>query len=311
MLFLNEARTIERPTFFNGQRLFASDLQDIEAFNRELRWLHNLSLHQPGVGQGLAVFGNKGDRAVLVQPGYALDAFGREIILTADQQVAVPPVAGTVDGKPAVYDLTIAYPENVDLEIAESREGVCLPRGAVRLREEPVFCWADPTDKTSKLVVDVKMNLRLVLARVEIQNCKLTSAPDTSLRRSARPARQPYVAAGREIEVPKHPLWKAWKLLGTTDSIGLSAHVDTRTGQFLTTPAYTAHIEGTRPIKQGSINLIDGSTSIEQADHEQFDIYIVLIDAKTGGIASATDIDAAINAKAFTDWSVVWMGVEG
>mgnify|MGYP001036441712 CR=1 FL=1 len=43
---------LERIQFFNGQRLFASDLQALEAFNREMRWLHNQSLHQPGVGSG-------------------------------------------------------------------------------------------------------------------------------------------------------------------------------------------------------------------------------------------------------------------
>ena len=67
----------ERIAFFDGQRLFASDLQFLEQFNREMRWLHNRSLHQPGIGSGFAVSGNKGDREVRIEPGYAIDNLGR------------------------------------------------------------------------------------------------------------------------------------------------------------------------------------------------------------------------------------------
>jgi len=41
MSILDETRFIERFQFFNGQRLFASDLQGADDFNREMRWLHN------------------------------------------------------------------------------------------------------------------------------------------------------------------------------------------------------------------------------------------------------------------------------
>jgi hypothetical protein len=77
MGILDETRVVERLQFFNGQRLFASDLQVIEAFNREMRWLHNQSLHQPGIGNGFTVSGQKGDRQVSIgrrrkrAPGFA------------------------------------------------------------------------------------------------------------------------------------------------------------------------------------------------------------------------------------------------
>ena len=82
MAFFEQNQFLERLQFFNGQRLFASDLQQLEAFNREMRWLHNQSLHQAGVGNGLEVTGQKGDREVKIMPGYAIDALGREIVLT-------------------------------------------------------------------------------------------------------------------------------------------------------------------------------------------------------------------------------------
>src|ERR1041385_8881006 len=73
MDFLKQTRTIERLQFFNGQRLFAEDLQGIDAFNREMRWLHNISLHQIGIGNGFAVTGKRGEREVRIGPGYAID----------------------------------------------------------------------------------------------------------------------------------------------------------------------------------------------------------------------------------------------
>ena len=67
MAVLDMTRFVERLRYFDGQRLFADDLQGVEAFNREMRWLHNRSLHQPGIGSGLAVAGRRGDREVRIQ----------------------------------------------------------------------------------------------------------------------------------------------------------------------------------------------------------------------------------------------------
>src|SRR5687767_7020101 len=105
MGLLDETPFIERQHFFNGQRLFATDLQDLEAFNREMRWEHNRSLHQYGIGNGFAVYGRKGDRKVRVEPGYANDSRGREIILMESLELDVPPVAGEKNGEPVFYDL--------------------------------------------------------------------------------------------------------------------------------------------------------------------------------------------------------------
>src|SRR5216117_3885194 len=97
MSILDETQFVERQRFFNGQRLFADDLQALEEFNREMRWLHNRSLHQPGIGNGFAINANKGDRQVTISPGYGIDSLGREIVLTHTLIEPIPPVAG--DGK--------------------------------------------------------------------------------------------------------------------------------------------------------------------------------------------------------------------
>src|SRR5215218_6154554 len=125
MSILDQTRFIERQQFFNGQRLFKDDLQTLEAFNREMRWLHNESLHQPGIGNGFAVAGHKGDREVVVAAGYAIDDLGREIVLTGSRTVPVQPVAGDATGQPQRYVLTVHYPDDDDLEEVERREGLC------------------------------------------------------------------------------------------------------------------------------------------------------------------------------------------
>src|SRR5918996_6138934 len=84
---------IERVTFFTGQRLTEKDLAALQRANRELRWLHNRSLHSWGIGIGLAVAGERGDSAVTVEPGYGVDCLGREIILTERRGIPVPAVS--------------------------------------------------------------------------------------------------------------------------------------------------------------------------------------------------------------------------
>jgi len=298
---------VERQAFFSGQRLFAGDLQEIEAFNRRMRWLHNMSLHQPGIGSGLAVTGKKDDRAVTVQPGYAIDAMGREIILGETHVEPVPPVSAAVNGQPALFDLTIAYPEEDDLEAVETRDGICLPRGAVRLAEEPVFCWIDAANPNGKLAADVATGMRLVLARIEVANCKLNADIDLSLarRRSARPPSRPYVAAG----MADAPTWTRWPSTGS--GLGIEAVVDTSVGKFATTPRYMARIDGPRPHPSSTVfpssKVIDGPISITAADHDHFTIQVALL-TTTGGIVTSPN-PAPFNTDP-NRWRVVWFGVE-
>src|SRR5229473_902451 len=116
---------LERIQFFNGERLFASDLQALESFNREMRWLHNQSLHQAGVGSGFSVMGNVGDSQVVITPGYALDSQGEEIILTQKLVLPIPSVADNGSGGSVFYDLTVSYPQDSDLKASETRVGTC------------------------------------------------------------------------------------------------------------------------------------------------------------------------------------------
>ncbi|HSK77772.1 MAG TPA: hypothetical protein VLQ45_15075 [Thermoanaerobaculia bacterium] len=316
MGILDETRFVERLSFFNGQRLFASDLQGIEAFHREMRWLHNRSLHQPGIGNGFAVTGNRDDREVRIGPGYAIDALGREIVLTRPAVEQVPPVAGESGGGPVFYDLAVSYPDDASLEAAETREGICLPRGAVRLREEPVLCWIrlkraedgllQPADPT--LRQQIQDGLRIVLARIEVLECKLRQPVSLSERRDARPSRQPYIACGeRNLD--------GWDevvtvLQGENDRffvLSVTERVDTSAAGFLTTPFYSVRFSGTRmKLAEGDdprYQIGDAAPNVLETRADGFTVNLLL----TLIVLSDEAVDPV---ELFADWRVVWMGVE-
>jgi hypothetical protein len=293
MDFLDATRSIERQRFFDGQRLFASDLQRIEAFNREMRWLHNQSLHQPGIGNGLAVTGRKDDREVGVGPGYAVDDLGREIVLTSPRTIPVPPVAGE-NGKPRRYLLTVQYPDDASLEEVELREGICDTRGAVRLREEPIFCWVplNPDGSPAQDQAEILSGRKLVVTEVAVRDCKLDQDISIVQRRNARPATQPVIACG--VEEPT--AWRAWnpwddinppevgtgirqlyQLLG-----GLEATIDTGSASFRTTPDYFARIDGPRVfeiVSEGNTYqvVLDGLLSIVEPTLNTFTAQVIVV----------------------------------
>lgn len=324
---LDETRFVERLQFFDGQRLFASDLQGIEAFNREMRWLHNRSLHQPGVGSGFAVYGKKGDRTVTIGPGYAIDARGREIVLTETpaDPLPIPPVAAETDGRSVFYDLTVSYPDDQELEESEFRQGICDSRGVVRLREAPVLCWVRlQRDEHGNLLVQsptlkarIVEGLAIILARIEVLNCRLEADVSTAERRNARPSLQPQVAAGSEAPDWRLPGGVQPVLLDiaaepSVTSIALEAEIDTSFAGFVNTPHYTARISGDRiiSITAGGVTttvLIDAIVTIlPGAGPKGFTLRALLVGQRLHG-----EGEVRLSANLISHWSVDWMAVEG
>jgi hypothetical protein len=321
----------ERIKFFDGQRLFASDLQFLEQFNREMRWLHNQSLHQAGVGSGFAVSGSKGDRQVRIEPGYAIDSSGCEIVLTRPEVLQVPPVASDGQGNPVYYDLAVSYRDDLQLKESETRDGVCVSRSAVRLRETPVFCWvelvptSDPpgpvaitTDRQAKLVAvnnDLESGKRIRLARAEVLNCQLNQPLLLAQRRNAKPAAQPFLWAGSTSPKPEN-LWRP-KLTGSGITVSLT--VDTSAAPFRTTARYFAHAVGKRevvvtlPNNQKLPLVLDGFPRLQLLEKPligfEFSLLIplILIDRKPDQLGQIKDALPA----ALTGWHVEWLGIEG
>lgn len=85
----------ERPRYFAGKLLTAEDLELEQRYHIEKRWLLNRMLRGSGVVSGLGVTtGQQG--TVIVEPGLALDSHGREILVCAPQQLAIPHFAEPV-----------------------------------------------------------------------------------------------------------------------------------------------------------------------------------------------------------------------
>lgn len=337
MAIIGGTRFLERSRFFDGQRLFASDLQAVEAFNREMRWLHNQSLHQPGIGNGFAIAGKKGDREVVIQPGYAIDGEGREIVLAEQAIEPVPPVADDGFGGPVYFDLTVSYPDERALKASETRDGICAPRGAIRLREAPVFCWirlGPPPDRLpvdAALRDDVQSGMRLRLARAQVLNCQLERPLSLAQRRNAKPAEQPYVACGRARAID-------WRLPSGSDPVGvglsLVATVDTTAAGFRTPPCYTAHLIGGREFTfsvagttvkrmlDGFVTLLaPAKSAAKQPNETGFDFSLLIPDSlftKVPELPSDPDPRKAADfatqlMKGIKDngWQIDWIGVEG
>lgn len=80
------AEDIERLNYYQRQYLGATDFKAEQAYHRDMRRRHNLGQHTWGIVVGLELVEKpKEDSSgvdVYVQPGMAIDGFGREIILT-------------------------------------------------------------------------------------------------------------------------------------------------------------------------------------------------------------------------------------
>jgi len=327
MEIINERQTIERIQFFTGQRLFASDMQILEGFNREMRRLHNASLHQAGVGMGFSVSGEVGNREVTIAPGYAVDSRGREIVLTQKRILLIPPVSDDGFGNPVNYDLAIYYPDERLLEEAETIERIQLPNEAIRLREEPMFHWVELDHnlqpKDDKLKLDIKNGLKLILKRIGIQNCRLTRIHTDIKVRKAHPEKLPFVfACAADAKITE---WEFWKEENVT--IGLKAFVNTSSAEFNYPPRYFVRVAGKRFVIDENVSpsefLLEGFVNITEAEsmplEKGFELRLLMPHIPEDGKVNRLPINPPdffnldenkINQILGDKWQIVWMGIE-
>jgi hypothetical protein len=281
--------SVERPVYFDGQRLTAEDLSDATGYSRALRELHNRALHGWGVALGLAATGARGARSVRVEPGFALDCAGRELLLAEPCELPVPPTAN-----PSRWLLVIsAAPE---AEPAERRAGECDTDGAVRLIDAPQVRWLSTTLESKGRV---RTGLDVVLADAVVENCRLKLDIDTTVRNElARP--QPYVASGRTPAYETH--WEEWTDSGAP--AGVTTTVSTAEAGFNSLPSYQARLGGSR--STGS-DVIDGPVYLAGAGVDEFEFYVDLRGYLAGGTAPS---DLPATARDELGWHVVWMAVE-
>jgi hypothetical protein len=298
---MNDIPELERILFFAGQLLTASDLTTLDVNNTELRWLHNRTLHNWGIGAGLDVQGTVGGTFVTVAPGYAIDSEGREIILSDTLQVPIPTVSG-----PSTYYLVANYVPDNGQSVEERRDAAgcgcqstcaCSSSGSVRLSNDPAILW-----KTS---VQLKTGIDVLLAQVWIQNCVLSLKPSAAVRR--------YATCGSAFSIKAsladNITWLPWTLSGSP--VGFTAAIDTSVAKFQAAPRYMAQIVGPRSLPDANFIVLD-FVSITDETPTSFTLQLAL-----------PTLGNLVNPPAVTDpfkgpvllhqlgWQVSWVGVEG
>jgi hypothetical protein len=283
---------LERIVFYPGELLTADDLTTLDGNSRALRWLHNRSLHNWGIGIGLDINGNRGDTSVTVNPGYSIDSLGREIILSSPVQQPIPAVSG-----PATYYLVANYVGDADEPVEEQRSATaCAPGGAVRLSDAPAIRWKSSNQLT--FTSDV------VLAQVSIQNCVLSQSPSGAVRRYASCGSPFFIKAGQLAA--QDIAWKPWTPAGI--NFGFTGPVDTSAAQFQSTPRYMVQIAGSRSSGGASPTVILDLVSIADESPGGFTLQVAL--PSLPGVNPALDAIGWKNLVNSLGWTISWVGVE-
>jgi len=283
--------------------LTASDLTQAQRYQREMRWLHNRTLHGWGVVEGLAVTGAKGEVKVTVAAGYALDWRGRELIIASPQTLAVPALSA---GK---RYLTLSYIENAAR--VQSRADACGGSGAVRLAEGAELRWRDPDDSAADTAY--QPGLHVLLATITIKDCALAAAVSLAGRREARASLSPRIHAG--ATPAGSTAWALWQVGG--NFVGVQTQVDTSAGGFSTSPRYVAQVAGARALAQpGSSAILDGLARVTAPSATGFTLQVVMPRGLGIGMGHLNP-DALLGVSlpatlgSTLKWHVNWIGIEG
>ncbi len=292
--------SLERIAFFPGELLTADDLTTLDGNNTALRWLHNRTLHNWGIGFGLNVQGSRGATSVTVNPGYAIDSMGREIILSSPLTQPIPAISGGSGGSAALYYLVANYIEDADEPAEEQRSATaCSPGGAVRLSNAPDILW-----KTS---AQLTTGIDVILGQVSIQNCVLSANVSAAGRRNAASASKFSIFAGDVFA--QNLNWTAWTQGGV--NIGFTTPVNTSAAKFQSTPAYLAQIYGNRFASSPAVVVAD-FVSIANPSPTGFTLQVALPPVGSGVNTTAiTDPTAGPELMAQLGWVILWVGVEG
>ena len=93
MKILKKEENLQRPKYNNGQVLTANDLADEQQYFIEKFKRHNRYLHGWGIISGLTILIR--NKEILVEPGYAIDCAGNEIVLNERLKCDLP--AGKIE----------------------------------------------------------------------------------------------------------------------------------------------------------------------------------------------------------------------
>lgn len=78
---------ITRVNYYDRQFLRPADLADEQAYHRDLRRRHNIGQHRWGIVGGLELR-KDGEGGLIVQPGFAIDGYGRELVVPQTRSIS-------------------------------------------------------------------------------------------------------------------------------------------------------------------------------------------------------------------------------
>jgi len=121
------ADTAARVHYFDKQFLRVDEFRDEQLYQLALRRRHNNTQHTWGILRGLEI--ENEDGSIVVQPGFAIDGYGRELLLTAKLHVAPETFDDLGTDR---LDLWLIYDRQDDESIPEGYGECGVPSSALR-----------------------------------------------------------------------------------------------------------------------------------------------------------------------------------
>lgn len=146
---------IKRLNFYEGQYLGFKDLRDEQRYHIEMRRRHNIAHHSWGIVTGLDLevketFKGSGQLEAFVMPGFAVDGFGREIILLRPHKLGKKCFLDKNEGFLKVW---IAYEEKEDVQTDKCFNRCVEDENFSRVKESFRIFVGEPEEKHDSVVV--------------------------------------------------------------------------------------------------------------------------------------------------------------
>lgn len=272
-----------RVTYREGQRLTARDLVDDRARRMRLRQLHVRHLHETwGIATGFDVQAAR-PSAVAVGPGYALDHFARDLVLSASIVIPVPMVAG-----PEAFVLVATFLQDCAFPTSVAGAAVCLNAPLHPRRERPAFAW--------RTIAELELGAMVPVCHVVVENNAIKGAVQTRVRRYARRLVRPHVATG--VTDPDRSLWHEWWQRDIYN--GYYQRVDTTDGGFTGTPQYFAQLVVVKPSDHTETEVREG---ISQA-------YGHIRETARDSFVFQAVVPEKFRMDLWERWAISWIGVQ-
>lgn len=274
------------PEFRDGRVLSAEALNELQTTLRNLLQLHNRTLHDWGVAQGCGVTPLEAGRGVRVGPGYAVDSDGRELLVPAAVELAVPAGVARPGSSARTWWVTASYREGPAPR--EDDPGCRMEGVPLRRLPEAVVRWRDP--EADAPGDRLRPGLDVILASVTIDRGAVAGVTGSG-RRSAVPSPRPHVHAGRH-EITADAAARLRSSGGPWE-----VRVDTRAGGFVDTPHYLVTVEADgADASELDLNRLPHQAVVVDPTNEGFTVVLPAGATPTAGAVPVPAVGAAVGS---------------